>query len=163
MTDRLGTFLALLLFIIITTFACNDNSTGSTRPPDCLYNLNNLEGITRTTPEGEILEEDPRDWCPTDQPHTEYGFTPAWPNPSSAIITFEFSLPVDGSTSLVIVDSTCTIVKTLVDRNSQAGSHRIEWNGTNGSGEIVPNGVYRCFLEIDEFSCSGDVQISHAR
>ena len=45
-------------------------------------------------------------------------------------------------------------VRTLTDQNFKAGTHRITWNGTNESGNVVSSGVYIYKIETPEYTAS---------
>lgn len=65
-----------------------------------------------------------------------------YPNPFNSSTNIEFDLPVGGKTRLTIYNVLGQTVRTLVDDMMTPGSHRVSWDGTNGSGKWVASGVY---------------------
>lgn len=51
-----------------------------------------------------------------------------------------------------VYDVTGRLVRTLADRTFQAGPQKLEWDGTNGQGQVVSRGVY--FTQV-KFATSG--------
>ena len=76
-----------------------------------------------------------------------------YPNPfraGSENTTIEFYLPAPHSVSLVLYDVLGAKVKTLEDNQSYAaGLHQVLWDGKNGMGTMVLNGVYYAQLNVD--------------
>ncbi len=76
--------------------------------------------------------------------------TPSWPtelsqnypNPFNPVTVIPFYLGQRGPVVLTIHDAQGRLVKTLVDGALNVGEHRVEWNGTNDTGERVGSGVY---------------------
>ncbi|GBG07155.1 hypothetical protein PAT3040_01703 [Paenibacillus agaridevorans] len=58
----------------------------------------------------------------------------------SAGITYTLSAPQNISAK--IVDSSGSLVKTLVSGANQSGTVKLSWNGRNNANAIVPNGMY---------------------
>src|SRR6185295_7905916 len=75
-----------------------------------------------------------------------------YPNPFRAGMentTLEFYLASPAAVSLVIYDVTGNKVKTLVGGQSlPAGLQQVAWDGRNGSGALVVNGVYYAQLDV---------------
>ncbi len=69
------------------------------------------------------------------------------PNPMMDGGTIRFSLPATDRVGLKIYNVQGALVKTLVDRSVDAGSHRIDWNATNDRGIKVTSGIY--FIRLD--------------
>ena len=42
------------------------------------------------------------------------------------------------------------LVKTLVNGQQKTGSYKIEWNGKDTNGELLPLGIYFVELKIDD-------------
>lgn len=82
------------------------------------------------------------------------------PNPFSRSTTIPYTLPgsrgAEGQRSnvsstyqainLSVYDVAGRLVRTLVDENKEPGSHAVSWDGKDGNGERVSNGVY--FLRL---------------
>jgi hypothetical protein len=69
------------------------------------------------------------------------------PNPMMDGGTVRFSLPESDRVSLKIYNVQGELVKTLVDRSVEAGSHKIDWNATNNRGNRITSGIY--FVRLD--------------
>lgn len=69
-------------------------------------------------------------------------FEPIQPNPVRAGAALRFELPVAGWSSVSIFDASGRLVRALVDDELAAGAHRIEWDGRDGAGMAVANGIY---------------------
>lgn len=68
------------------------------------------------------------------------------PNPFSASTRVAFDLASGHGVRIEIFDPQGKRVALLVNRWLEAGNHRYDWNGRNGAGHAVPNGVY--FLRL---------------
>ncbi len=65
-----------------------------------------------------------------------------FPNPFAGNTTIKYGLPKDIDVKLEIFNLAGQKVHTLVDGRQTAGYKQIRWNGTNGSGVKLPQGVY---------------------
>ena len=77
-------------------------------------------------------------------------FAGATPNPSRGSNRFDFSLARAGRASLVLVDVSGRIVRTLADGDYGAGPRSIAWDGRDQSGARVAPGVYHARLVTGE-------------
>ncbi len=89
----------------------------------------------------------------------EDGVTPAlklsatnYPNPFNPNTTIAFSVPENGMTKVRVFNLKGQLVNTLVNGEMTAGSHTVNWNGTDAGGQAVSSGVY--FLRVDNNSRS---------
>lgn len=64
------------------------------------------------------------------------------PNPFNPITTISFSLPSDSPATLIVYDMSGRVIRTLVDRKLEAGSHQVEFDAAD-----LPSGVYLYRLE----------------
>jgi hypothetical protein len=76
-----------------------------------------------------------------------------YPNPFAGgrqTTTVEYFLEQDAQVSLKIYSLTGVPVRVLVDeqQSSSQGTWRIPWDGRNGTGQIVLNGVYFAVLKV---------------
>jgi mannan endo-1,4-beta-mannosidase len=73
---------------------------------------------------------------------------PNYPNPfnSSTVIAFELNDPA--RVVLDVYDLSGRRVMKLVDEQFSAGSHAVQWNGTNGYGDAVAGGVYLARMAV---------------
>jgi hypothetical protein len=75
-----------------------------------------------------------------------------FPNPFNPTTQISFSLPKTEKVTLGIYNLLGQRVITLLDKEMQAGSHTILWDGKNDRGEEVGSGVYFYRITIDKFS-----------
>jgi hypothetical protein len=66
----------------------------------------------------------------------------AWPNPAIGHGSLAWSLPSEAQVDLAIFALDGRRVRTLVHGTRAAGPHQETWDGTDGSGRVVPQGVY---------------------
>ena len=59
-------------------------------------------------------------------------------------------IPVRKKVFLEVYDMLGQKVKTLINAVQNAGTHRIEWNGTNDLGNTVGSGIYLYQLKTEE-------------
>jgi hypothetical protein len=78
------------------------------------------------------------------------GLRPAFPNPSSGLITFDFITPQVGQTKLTIVDDKERVVAILTDSIYSNGFYRISWRAE------VANGYYRTIFQSGNYYSKGD-------
>jgi len=65
-----------------------------------------------------------------------------FPNPFNPITTIEYSIPEDNFVSINIYNTDGQLIKVLHEDKATAGSHTLQWNGTNNLGESVGSGQY---------------------
>lgn len=65
-----------------------------------------------------------------------------YPNPFNPTTNIEFNLAKSGNTSLKIYSITGELVRTLVDKELNAGLHNIIFNGKNDMGRDLTSGMY---------------------
>jgi hypothetical protein len=82
------------------------------------------------------------------------------PNPMMSGGTVRFSIPASDRVSLKIYNVQGELVKTLVDRSIEAGSHKIDWNATNNRGSRVTSGIYFVRLDTRKGSLVNKVVVS---
>lgn len=82
----------------------------------------------------------------------EYFLSQNYPNPFNPITTIEFSIPEEGSVSLVIYDVLGNEVATLVNENLQAGSYKTEFDSHSGEVRNLVSGVYFYTLKTENFN-----------
>jgi hypothetical protein len=77
-----------------------------------------------------------------------------YPNPFNPSTTIEYSLATRSVVTIEIFNILGQRVRTLVNGSQSAGSHKIEWSGTDEEGKAVSTGVYLYRLQ------AGDVILS---
>lgn len=83
---------------------------------------------------------------------TEFSLGDAYPNPFNPTTTIEFGLPAAGQVKLEVFNTLGQRVRTLVDAYMTAGTHTIEWNSADDSGNRVASGIYLYRIQAGEFS-----------
>lgn len=81
---------------------------------------------------------------------TELRLLPNFPNPFNPTTTINYEIPINMTSPirLKIYNVTGQLMKNLVDEIQAAGSHKIDWDGTDDSGKAVSSGVYICILQV---------------
>ncbi len=70
-----------------------------------------------------------------------------FPNPFSRSTRISFFVPDYSRVSIKVVDIQGKKICSLVDAFVEAGSHFVEWTGTDSRGRLVPSGVYYYILD----------------
>jgi hypothetical protein len=113
--------------------------------------------------QARILSHDPADDLSKSSPEleqesevtssviTRYDLGQNYPNPFNPSTKISFALPQSGTVKLQIYDLLGNNVRTLINKNMNAGLHEAFWNGHNHAGEQVTAGiyVYRLIAESD--------------
>jgi len=85
---------------------------------------------------------------------TGYTLSQNYPNPFNPTTTIRFSLPTAEDITLEVFNLLGQKVKTLRIGQHSAGTHTLEWDATNESGQDVASGVYLYRLVTDSFTQS---------
>lgn len=78
-----------------------------------------------------------------------------YPNPFSVNTNIEFENPAYQRLRIVIYDLTGRTIRTLADRNFESGKNTVSWDGTDGSGNRVHEGLY-CYVIMNNQERIGD-------
>jgi hypothetical protein len=74
----------------------------------------------------------------------------SYPNPFNPSTTIEYSLASKTTVSLIIYDAAGRRVKTLISGvMTEAGVHKVNWDGTNDNGTRLASGVYFASLAVE--------------
>lgn len=84
---------------------------------------------------------------------------PGCPNPSNPQTTLEYFLPRSGRAELAVYAVDGRRVITLLDAESPAGRHAVEWDGRDAAGRPVRSGVYLVRLVAAGRAVTGKVTI----
>ncbi len=76
------------------------------------------------------------------------------PNPFNPSTTITFLLPEHGNARLAIYSADGRLVRVLVNGASEAGVHRVTWDGRDAEGRDVASGTYLCRL-----TCRGETLV----
>jgi hypothetical protein len=83
------------------------------------------------------------------QPARGIAFRVPYPNPARGAVTLEFTLAEPGAVSLAIHDLAGRRVRSLSEAQGQpAGLRRLQWDGRDARGAVVPPGIYRARLFV---------------
>ncbi|HDR03941.1 MAG TPA: T9SS type A sorting domain-containing protein [Candidatus Marinimicrobia bacterium] len=77
-----------------------------------------------------------------------------YPNPFNPTTTIEFSIPEMSNVSLVVYNALGQVVRTFDVGLQNAGSYRINWDGTNDFGAPVSTGLYFYNLKAGNHSAT---------
>ena len=91
------------------------------------------------------------DWQEESWPE-DFEFPPNYPNPFNPETTIPFAVPDVVYVSIEIFDILGQRVKTLVDREMNAGTYSVVWNGRDDAGRDVASGVYLYRIVAGEFA-----------
>ncbi|GAB4369267.1 MAG: hypothetical protein Kow0042_10910 [Calditrichia bacterium] len=105
-------------------------------------------GVYRSNQSTTALSE-----YPSPQP-VEFGLAQNYPNPFNPITHVEFRLSVSARVKVQVFDIQGKAVKVLVDERRSAGTHSLQWDGTNEVGQAVASGVYVYRLRISPVQSS---------
>jgi agmatine deiminase len=64
------------------------------------------------------------------------------PNPFNSMTRISFSLDKALNTSMIVYNLQGQVIKILADYEFSAGTHELAWDGRDGSGNKVPQGIY---------------------
>ncbi len=78
-----------------------------------------------------------------------------YPNPFNPSTQIEFTLKALAPVKLQIFNLNGQLVKTLIDNDLQAGTHRRLWRGTNRDGQPVSSGTYFYRLQVGGLATTG--------
>lgn len=73
-----------------------------------------------------------------------------YPNPFNPTTTIEFYLPVSVEASVRVYNVRGELVATLANEKKPAGTHTVQWDGTDGAGRQVSSGLYLYQLKIGD-------------
>jgi hypothetical protein len=65
-----------------------------------------------------------------------------FPNPFNPSTTLTFDVAQAGNVSIQVYDVSGRLLATLLNSYKEIGRHRVEWNGKNANGSLVPSGIY---------------------
>ncbi|MCD4652285.1 MAG: lamin tail domain-containing protein [Candidatus Cloacimonetes bacterium] len=72
----------------------------------------------------------------------ETGLQSNFPNPFNPETTIEFTLTEPSLTVLTVYNIKGQLVKTLINQRLQSGSHKVNWDGKDNSGQPGSSGIY---------------------
>lgn len=81
----------------------------------------------------------------------QYALNQNVPNPFNPSTSIEFAVPRSGNVRIKVFNVLGQKVKTLADEYMKAGYKRVEWDGTDQSGNSVASGVYLYRMSANDF------------
>jgi hypothetical protein len=85
----------------------------------------------------------------------QYSLYPAFPNPTSDITHIGVGIPMgNGHAILKIFDSNEDLITTLLDSTLMYGIHEVYWDVS----DVAP-GIYKAYVEFDDYTCQGDIEV----
>ena len=80
-----------------------------------------------------------------------YALHQNYPNPFNPGTTIQFDLPVASATRITVYDLLGREVVRLADGPLEPGHHRLEWDGRDSRGQMVPTGMYIVSMRTPAF------------
>ena len=74
---------------------------------------------------------------------------PNTPNPFNPSTSIHYEIARESHARVDVFDARGAHIRTLIDAVQPAGSHRVEWNGTDAGGVLLSSGVYFYRLVVD--------------
>jgi len=81
---------------------------------------------------------------------SEY-FISHYPNPFTSEVTINYGIPETSEVTVEIFDILGKKVTTVVNKMATTGIYAAKWNGTDSSGNLVPQGVYMIKISAGDF------------
>ncbi|MFO7659775.1 MAG: carboxypeptidase regulatory-like domain-containing protein, partial [Candidatus Cloacimonadaceae bacterium] len=77
-----------------------------------------------------------------------------YPNPFNPNTTISLALAKDSNVTVKIYNVKGQVIKNLLDSKVKAGSHTLQWDGTDDNGSPVSSGIYMVKLQGEGFATS---------
>ncbi|MBP7459789.1 MAG: PQQ-binding-like beta-propeller repeat protein [Candidatus Delongbacteria bacterium] len=91
--------------------------------------------------EGNVSTPIQQDQQPDSDSHTQLPLTP-YPNPFNQQVTLAYSLDQSQKVEISVYNVLGQAVYTFPSQIQPAGTHKLNWNGTDDQGQAVPSGLY---------------------
>lgn len=88
-----------------------------------------------------------------------FGLRVMGPNPMTERVSILYQVPRTTRVDLTIHDVAGRLIRTLIDRDADAGEHGVEWNGRATDGSLVEPGVYFYRMSAGNFASRGKIQV----
>ena len=75
-----------------------------------------------------------------------------YPNPFNPTTRISFALQQDSNVKVNIYNAKGQKIKTLVNKQMQAGNHLVEWNGVDDNNKQVSSGIYFYRMEAGKYN-----------
>jgi len=80
---------------------------------------------------------------------SEYKLNQNYPNPFNPNTNIQFTIPKADHVKIRIYNISGQLISEIVNNEFSAGTHFVEWNGTNSSGNKIASGIYVYTLETE--------------
>lgn len=84
---------------------------------------------------------------------------PNKPNPFASVTLIRYQLPYPARVNLKIYTTAGQLVKTIVNRDQDAGSYEVSWNGKDDNGRSLASGIYFYHLSTERGHATGKMLI----
>lgn len=84
----------------------------------------------------------------------DFSLTQNYPNPFNSSTSIVFAVPVQTEVSLRIYNMHGQLIRSLMNREYNAGIHAVAWDGKGDDGVAVPSGIYFYTLKAANFTNS---------
>ncbi|MCC7431145.1 T9SS type A sorting domain-containing protein [bacterium] len=81
-----------------------------------------------------------------------YSLEQNYPNPFNPTTSIKYSVPKNVKIEIKVFNTLGQTVNTLFNGTSEAGSHVVQWNGTDSKGKPVSSGVYFYQIKTENFT-----------
>ncbi len=106
--------------------------------------------VRQTVSTGDVFQFTPQ-WTNTDTlPHT-FQLYQNYPNPFNLVTNIQFYLIRAAKVKLEIYNVLGQKVRTLMNGEMEAGEHRLQWDGSNNTGNTLGSGIYFFRISIGDF------------
>ena len=78
---------------------------------------------------------------------SQFSLSNPYPNPFNPVTNIAFDLPEASEVILEIYNISGQRVRTLVNKQYQAGRHMVQWSATNDFGQSVASGMYLYLIQ----------------
>ncbi|MFH0736181.1 MAG: FlgD immunoglobulin-like domain containing protein [bacterium] len=121
----------------VTNLENNSNYYWRVRSKTSNGNYSNYSNIVSFNTGDDITSVEDVNIVPSD-----FYMTQNYPNPFNPNTNIKFGLPNAGNVKIIIYNALGQEIKTLINKELNAGTYNLMWNGQNESGIKVPSGVY---------------------
>lgn len=83
---------------------------------------------------------------------SQYSISQNYPNPFNPVTRIQYHIPEQSLVKLQVYDVTGRLVKVLQNKEQDAGTHILSWNGVDESGKNVASGVYFVRIQAGTFN-----------